>query len=521
MNLSAISKPDYKEKIIFKNGYNNNIITTLNSKFTSAVDQTKNVKFSGDSFLTKGRAIWNYIKNNIDYKKDSPDKQIIQLPSRMILDTKNGDCKSMSLAAAAFMYNNGFSNVRLRYVSYNGADTTPTHVYAVGSDNSGNDIIIDAVYKQFNAELPYKYKKDYKMEISVLSGVPSTSTQVVKMNVSDGRIMYIQRIKKILPQLKSGGVLHNVFTNELARLSGKIDFPRYGDPQLNKYKKLLESHLGNKSRFVQMMVRKEINSINNGSFIGNIISNYSAPIQGIQDDIGKISLKKIGRKIKSLTPKKIFQGVKTIGLIAPRKAFLALVALNVRGLAIRLSKLSDDKLKKLWVTKFAGKFDVLKKAIKNGVKRKPLFGASKKIKSINGVDDVMVVESINGIGDFASVAAFIATAAPILLEFTNMFKKDGIPEVPENGAAGSESGDFPESEGMTQDAKPKLVEYFEKAVDIAKSTGIIPDRPLTNVEQQVDAAIPNDDYQSESKFKINPLIIVGGGLLAFMLLKEE
>ena len=102
-----------------------------------------------------------------------------------------------------------------------------------------------------------------------------------------------------------------------------------------------------------------------------------------------------------------------VGLVVPRKAFLALVALNVRGLAKSLSVFSDAELKKIWVKKFGGELKTLKNTIKKGKNRKALLGASKRVKAIKGIG--YVVDDSKGIGLAGEeIAAIVAAAAPIL-----------------------------------------------------------------------------------------------------------
>jgi hypothetical protein len=122
----------------------------------------------------------------------------------------------------------------------------------------------------------------------------------------------------------------------------------------------------------------------------------------------------------------------------------------------------------------------------------------------------------------------IAAAAPILRALAKVFSENGIPPVPENAADPNEGGNFPESDGLNQEQKPGLADYFEKAVDIAKSTGIIPDRPNTGVLQRVDEAIPGDDHDIEAatggkktSFGINPLLLVGVAAGAYLLTRKK
>jgi hypothetical protein len=518
--MRGLSAPDMRSTVVTNNGYNNDIITAINSRFPVAYKQAGNVLFSGRNLTEKGRAIYNYLRSAVKYQKDEPGKQVIQMPSRMLMDTKQGDCKSLALAAAAFMKGNGFKNVSLRYASYLANDPTPTHVYAVGYDTDGSLIIIDPVYHQFNKEVKYQYKKDYPMQISVLSGVPSDVRQAPKKKIAldplDMAIRYINSGK-----ISPGGLMANILNNYIQRKQGTGNFFKYSQSQIRTYQDMLKARYPKiTDPFLAALTKNEIDLIQNGSFTGNILINYSSGVAGIRSEVGKISLKKIGKKIKkvakNISPKAIFKGVKAVGLSVPRKAFLAMVALNTRGLAKRLSKLNDGDLKKVWVDKFAGELSVLKKAINNGKNKKPLFGQSARMKSIKGVGFI-VTEDPNAIGTVPVATALVAAASPIVVAFIRMLKSKGVPAVPEAAEHSGESGDFMEAESMSQDAKPGILDYAKQAFDIVKSTGIIPDRPLTEQEAQIDKAIPGDDLSESSSFAISPVVLIGAAAAAYFL----
>jgi hypothetical protein len=469
----------------------------------------------------------------------------------MILDTRAADCKSKALAAAAFMQNNGFKDVALRYSSYNPIDDTPTHVYAVAKDEQGNEIIVDPVYKQYNREVPYKFKKDYKMEISVLSGIGQM--KLVKAGVVPGRPRIIttdpvKRAEKILMggKVKPGSIAHNVLVNFINRRTGKAVQMSYDPKQLVKYGMKLRFAANRlKSPYIKNLIQQEMELIRNNQFTGSIVTSESAAINGVREEIGKISLKKIRKGIKKAAKKisirNIVKGVKTVGFIPARKAFLAIVNLNIRGMAKRLSRLTDDDLKTFWVKRFGGDLSVLKKAIANGKNKRPLFGASKRVRAIKGIgyicDDFGVgaaaeataAASASSTGG-VSVVAVIAAAAPILVAVVSLLKKKGIPDIPESAANPGQSGDFPESDGQAQDQKPGVLEYAKQALEIAQETGIIPDRPLTGQQARVDAALPGDDNvdmmeqpsATGTGFKVNPLILVGAaGAAALLFMRKK
>jgi len=551
--MIGLARPEMKNQVVTKSGYNNDIIVALNSRFPQAVEQTKGVQFSGENLNQKGRAIWNYLNKNVRYQKDLPGKQVIQLPARMIRDTGAADCKSLALAAAAFMQNNGFKDVALRYSSYNPIDETPTHVYAVAKDERGNEIIVDPVYKQYNREVPYKFKKDYQMEISVLSGIGQM--KLIKAGVIPGRPRIkttdpVRQAQKILMggKVQPGSVAHNVLVNFINRRTGKSVQMSYDPKQLVKYGIKLNFAANRlRSPFIKNLIERERELIKNNQFTGSIVTSESAAINGVREEIGKISLKKIRKGIKKAAKKisirNIVKGVKTVGFIPARKAFLAIVNLNIRGMAKRLSRLNDEDLKKFWVQRFGGDLSVLKKAIANGKNKRPLFGASKRVRAIKGIGYICedfgvgaepvttaAAASSAGATGGVSVVAVIAAAAPILVAVVSLLKKKGIPDVPESASVPGESGDFPESAGQAQDQKPGVLEYAKQALEIAQETGIIPDRPLTGQQARVDAALPGDDNvdmmekpsEGGTGFKLNPLILVGAaGAAALLLMRKK
>jgi hypothetical protein len=528
VNLPA---PKFKNRVVTGNGYNSDIISTLNGQFSTAVSQCNNTSFSGNTLKEKGRAIYNYLRNTVKYKKDPEGRQLIQLPSRLINGSGKGDCKSLALAAAAFMYCNGFRNVRLRYTSYKENDSTPTHVYAVGSDENGRDIIIDAVYNRFNKEVPYQFKKDYKMEISILSGTPPMVQKSVKLKAF--KRTTLQRLQILRGKIRPGGLLYNVITNEIARQSGGPFFNvKYTADQVNAYKQRLgQAAARQRSPFIRSVIEMERKALEAGKFNGSIYTPRSgAEIKGLEEEIGKISLKKLKKGLKKISAKNLFKGAKAVALVGPRKAFLALVALNVRGLAKRLSKLPKDKLRKVWVDRFAGKLSVLEGAIKRGLKKKPLFGASKKVKAIKGIG-VVIDETTAGIGiepaTLASIATIITAAAPILSAVMKALSAAGVPPVPENAGAPGEGGDFPEADKDAAEQAPGIMNWIEKAANIARETGVIPDKPETLAEAKVNQVIPGDDLETDpaqgkpAAFQLSPVILIGGAAAAFLLLNRK
>ena len=121
-------------------------------------------RYKGKNEYETCKKIFDYLKNNINYKADGLDQQV-RLPSGL-MRTKQGDCKSYSVFTSAVLSNLGIPH-KLVYASYDPKDPTPSHIYVI----TDCGYIVDAVYGKFNAEKKATYKKYKKMNISYIAGV--------------------------------------------------------------------------------------------------------------------------------------------------------------------------------------------------------------------------------------------------------------------------------------------------------------------------------------------------------------
>lgn len=178
---------------------------------------------------------------------------------------------------------------------------------------------------------------------------------------------------------------------------------------------------------------------------------------------------------------KFFQGVKKVALLPARGAFLGIVQLNVRGFASRMAKIKNPaKLKDLW-TKLGGDFNKLQDAIRKGASKKPLFGGR-----VNGFEDGEFIGAID-----PATATAIATAAPIILAVVNLLKKEGVPEIPGDVPPGTQplntGGGF-----VASDPDPGV-----RPTPVAPTTA------------------------GGMGFQINPMLLVGGAAVLFLLLNKK
>ena len=152
--------------IVKRNATNSELQRAIEAAIPQATKQAAAFadRYKGKDEIETCKKIFDYLKNNINYKADGADQQV-RLPSGL-MRTAQGDCKSYSVFTSAVLSNLGIPH-KLVYASYDPRDTTPSHIYVM----TDKGCIIDAVYGKFNAEKKATYKKYKKMNISYIAGV--------------------------------------------------------------------------------------------------------------------------------------------------------------------------------------------------------------------------------------------------------------------------------------------------------------------------------------------------------------
>ena len=196
-------------------GSNRDIQKVLEKNFDKAVKQVKQnnfyLKFKASTPEQVANNVWEYLKENVTYKADGYHQKIV-LPARL----KIGDCKSLSLFAAAILYCYYPNNVFLRYVSYSD-NSTPTHVYTILRIGT-KEIIIDAVWHTFNSQKNYTFKKDVKMRISTLSGIEGLDTPQARQSTRQ----IIKRLIKLRDKLHPGDPKRQSITFKIRSLKDNL-----------------------------------------------------------------------------------------------------------------------------------------------------------------------------------------------------------------------------------------------------------------------------------------------------------
>lgn len=127
------------------------------------------------------KAIFDFLKKNVDYVVETTENQRLKTPSAIVHTgkTTGSDCKNYSLFINGItdslnrkkVFNIPFC---YRFSSYRFLDTNPQHVFAVAYPNTKKEIWIDPVLNKFNERKKYNYKIDKKpMALYSMSGIDS------------------------------------------------------------------------------------------------------------------------------------------------------------------------------------------------------------------------------------------------------------------------------------------------------------------------------------------------------------
>jgi hypothetical protein len=145
--------------------------------------------FQGANNYETGRNIWNFLKNNVRYKVEPESAQMLKSPAAIITGTINGrvnssDCKNYSLFTGGVLDALNRRGARInwcyRFASYKLWDKVPQHVFVVINPDTNREIWVDAVLPSYNNKKRYYYKTDRKinnMALVALSGTMAGKKQ--------------------------------------------------------------------------------------------------------------------------------------------------------------------------------------------------------------------------------------------------------------------------------------------------------------------------------------------------------
>ena len=172
---NIIRPSDMRNVRNYRDGDTEDIVTTIlrmDKEADRYIDREAAQCLAGKDDYETLYNVWRFVKSNVRYRVDRPGREVVKSPAALFT-LKAGDCKSFSIAEAALLRALGFKGIRYRFAAY-GNKKEVTHVYIVVKSR-GEDVILDAVYGEFDAEEKYTWKKDLPAsKASGISGKPGT-----------------------------------------------------------------------------------------------------------------------------------------------------------------------------------------------------------------------------------------------------------------------------------------------------------------------------------------------------------
>jgi len=184
MRQILLGKLDYKgeKKMIMPDQDVHDIMKSIlenHEKFKKDYDKISYLFIRSNEKQTL-KAIFDYLKKNVDYKVESSESQFIKSPGSIIATgkTTGSDCKSYALFINGIIDSiNRSGKMRIpfcyRFSSYRIMEDQPQHVFSVVNPGTKNEIWIDPVLPTFNNRKQYysKIDKKPKMALYTLSGI--------------------------------------------------------------------------------------------------------------------------------------------------------------------------------------------------------------------------------------------------------------------------------------------------------------------------------------------------------------
>jgi hypothetical protein len=303
--------------------------------------------FDRDTIEEVCSSLYWFCKSEIEYREETDRLQTTAVPAG-ILSRGYGDCKHYAGFCGGVLDAMNRQGKKInwcyRFASYNLLDSTPHHVFIVVNPGTGNEIWIDAT-PESKGRTPI-YQVDKKVNTMALvrniAGIGDTGTEVAPV-----------------PDVNS--ITQTELVTALEEIDTDPDIPEEvfsAIATLIRYGLLLED-----GSVLIAEMDKIVSELPDPEKL-QLINAYNMYVQNAT----------VGSVFKDL-----WRGVKVVSLSIPRNAFLGLVALNVFGMASKMSKLlaipdARNKLLDKWYS-LGGKASALEGAINSGAKKKAILGS--------------------------------------------------------------------------------------------------------------------------------------------------
>lgn len=369
------------------------------------------------------RRTYQWLIDYVQYKQDKAGREELRRPARVAKEARIGvDCDCFTYFISTVLKNLNIPH-KLRIIAVGDA-TSYHHIYVVVPNSTGSlqpyrdkhrYIVVDPVLDTFDQE-PQQIAAyhDYPINVSqnsALNGIPSLMLDELYKHLKTTRNLMVQ----------------NPASYQKAGINPQVAIPLLDQALQAWYTPQRDTVL---SRLAQLDYT--IYTGMSGVPMNGLFKNISNAAKQVVNNVKTVVKTAVTDPKKLITDtvdnaKKIIDQVVDYGrtgvLFIPRKAYMGLVELNVRGMATQLKKgLSDPnisaRLKRVWEGDLGGDMNNLIKVINSGANRPFLFG----LQGLAG-EPVTVASLV------ASASAIIATIQPIL---------DAVKGIVSTAKAGSE-----------------------------------------------------------------------------------
>lgn len=473
---------------------------------------------AGKDRLTTAANIWHFIKTHIEYRVDPLGFQFIKLPSQTWSD-RFGDCKSFSIFAGSILKNLGIP-YSYRFVSFSPVNV-PTHVYVV-VPGAFSEIIIDPVFHSFNAQKPFTFKTDIDMNTviatieglrtSQVAGIGQLTDQDIEIDLGSDQDWARGIIDEAEFELRLDLDRIQLYQANARRVSGIGQLTtNVIDAQADELKAALD--ILKRNRNDRKELERELILLETAKVEGfGIFKKIGKAIKKGVKAVGKVGKKvvrgagkalKFAGKVVTAPLRLAMKGILSISLPKAAPAFLYLFASPSQATkfpAKARAKRSKMERRFKFITQTIGmRESTVKKILRNGIIKQ--MGQEPEIVIANAVRK----RGISGIGGLP--VAIIQTLIQVIKKIASIFKK----KVPADKFSADDLPDLDADFAELINSQPDVVDNFAgEIINDSPLPAVIKDAATKKISQQGDLMPTKKD---------NTPLLIGGGLLALLLLK--
>jgi len=524
-------------------------ILTTHAQYANQYDKIAPYFMGANNYQT-GANIWHFLKNNVRYKVEPERAQMLKAPAAIVTGTINGrtntsDCKNMSLFTggilSAINRAGGRINWCYRFASYKLWDKIPQHVFCVINPDTKNEIWIDAVLPSYNNKKQYYYKIDKKPKNMALISLAGTEDNFIGGKKEDRKKKRAAKKENRGAKKAANKEKRKNFFKKLAgkiKTAGKFVLKYNPATAASRNAFLLLTKVNTRSLATNLKKLKDKGNNEAQTFWTKIGGNVSALNNAIESGAKKKRLGVICGPVRRFQTSEVNEGRKSKRDVKPKIQLFA----DKPPMQTKLQRFADQqqsgaRMKRMveirTIRRDAGGTEsaltafvptavapALQPMTRSGAS--PYSGGGGGYATNNDEEtdlpiareevDQDLLDNIDDDGNIIGVepgvtASAIAAAAPIVAVIVKLLSKNKVSDPSEDKnliddvtAAGEEAG-------------ADAAEDIEKeAQGIETPTG---DKIIQGTKQQPAAGA------GAMKLPLMPILLVGGGLLAFTLLKKK